>query len=95
MIDWDPRSHPFYYYPPLIQFVLTQGLPDFEFDISKTLITLELSNNLESESKLLSCCHVSLSLKLCRLLTADAFYTGRMAPSKIKSRKRFTLATLR
>lgn len=41
VIDWDPRPHPFYFHQPLIDLAHRCGFPDFQFDASKTLSTLE------------------------------------------------------
>ena len=48
VIDWDPHPHPFYAYPPLKQFAAYQGFPEFEFDTSKTLATLEWVRSISS-----------------------------------------------
>ena len=41
VIDWTPRPHPFYNYEPLTIFSAKHGYPDFVFQPSSTLATLQ------------------------------------------------------
>ena len=41
IIDWDPRPHPFYHFEQLKRFANAHGYPDYVFDPSKTLPTLQ------------------------------------------------------
>lgn len=47
MLDWDPRPHPFYHLQSLKEFVADQGFPNYTFDPTQTLATL---NWIESKS---------------------------------------------
>ena len=41
VIDWDPRPHPFYQFQPLTAFAASHGFPNFVFEPSSTLATLQ------------------------------------------------------
>ena len=57
VIDWTPRPHPFYNYEPLQIFATNQGYPNYVFDTSTTLETLnwvqQYSPEFERELRLL------------------------------------------